>query len=410
MPRSFLRRPHRSVRQGKSASQRGVSIIELLIAMAIDLFLLVGIATFMVHQNKLRNELEKSGRQIENGRYAMFLLQQDINHAGYFGAWEPPVAQPASLPDPCSTMPSTADLSLVMPVQAFDAPATKPSCLPDYVAGTDVLVIRRASTSALDTAPVLNEVYLQASSNSESDPFDPAVGIVNADIQYGNPDTFAFGSLNSNNTISHVGTKADGTPASVLKKQNVAGASPLVTTPRIAADIWKYHVHIYFISPCSEATGSAADSAGLNHACLSSDDQGAPVPTLKRLVLTAVNGITQFREEPLVEGIENMQFDFGVDHDGDGSPDSTSNASPNDYVTAPGAGDWSNIMAVRVNLLSRNSEKTLNSCPASNPPAYCTNVYNLGLAGDVGPFADGFKRHAYSQLMMLVNPVKRRQQ
>ena len=57
--------------------QRGISLIEIMIAMVIDLLLLVAITAFIINQSNLSNELYKSSRQMENGRYAMFLLQQD---------------------------------------------------------------------------------------------------------------------------------------------------------------------------------------------------------------------------------------------------------------------------------------------------------------------------------------------
>ena len=293
--------------------------------------------------------------------------------------------------------------------------------MPDYKSGTDILVVRRVATSGPITTPVSNEIYLQAGSASEASPFDPALGIQNADIQIGDPSNFGLGSLNSDNSINTVGTKADGTTASIFKKANVSGASLLNNNQRIAADINKYHVHIYFISPCSIATGTAVDTAGINKACLNTDDNGNPIPTLKRLELTVVNGNRQFKEVPLVEGIDNLQLDYAIDRDLDGAPDSTSiyRNSDNTYLAAPGLTDWNNVMVVRVNILSRNLERPNNEatgafCRSTNPPPQCSTVYYLGLHGNVGPFTDdvngGYKRHVYTQSVLVVNPVKRRQQ
>ena len=401
--------------------QRGISLIEIMIAMVIDLLLLIAITAFIINQSNLSNELYKSSRQMENGRYAMFLLQQDINLAGFYGAWEPPITHPSALPDPCSITPTTSDLSLVIPIQGYDNPSAKLSCMPDHKSGTDILVVRRVATSGPITAPVSNEIYLQAGSASEASPFDPALGIQNADIQIGDPSNFGLGSLNSDNSINTVGTKADGTTASIFKKANVSGASLLNNNQRIAADINKYHVHIYFISPCSIATGTAVDTAGINKACLNTDDNGNPIPTLKRLELTVVNGNRQFKEVPLVEGIDNLQLDYAIDRDLDGAPDSTSiyRNSDNTYLAAPGLTDWNNVMVVRVNILSRNLERPNNEatgafCRSTNPPPQCSTVYYLGLNGNVGPFTDdvngGYKRHVYTQSVLVVNPVKRRQQ
>ena len=393
--------------------QHGISLIEIMVAMVIDILLLLLITAYIIQQSNMRNELEKTTLQMENGRYAMYLIQQDINHAGFYGTWESPIVSISSTPpDPCDVNPEIPDsstdlvnsnMTLVYPVQGYNK--TNPlSCLPDYKTGTDIFVVRRVDTAGTITTPVANELYLQASSTSEASPFDRNLGIQNADLQNGDPTSFALGSLNSDNSIynNNPGTKADGTTATILKKANVANPSYLNTTPRIAADIHKFHVHIYFISPCSVATGSASDPSGINPSCQSTDDNGNPIPTLKRLELTSVNGTRQFKLVPLVEGIENIQLDYGFDRDFDGSPDST-------FLTAPTASDWTNIVVVKVSILSRNVEKT-SLCPSTNPPAYCTNVYYLGLNGKVGPFTDGYKRHVYNETVILANPVKRRSQ
>ena len=71
-----------------SCSQRyrqlGLTLLELMISLTIGLFLVAGISTLIARQSSTRAELDKSARQIENGRYAMTLLQDDIQHAGGF--------------------------------------------------------------------------------------------------------------------------------------------------------------------------------------------------------------------------------------------------------------------------------------------------------------------------------------
>ncbi len=387
--------------------QKGISLVEIMVAMVIDILLLILITAYIIQQSNMRSELEKTTMQMENGRYAMFVLQQDLNHAGYYGPWEPPIVNMSGFSDPCVTNPETPDIStdpynanisLVFPVSGYNNPSSTPSCLPDHKTGTDILVVRRVDTAGSITSPTVNDIYLQSTSTSEASPFDRNMGIQNADLQNGNPTGFALGSLNSDNSVNVVGTQADGSTPLILKKANVMNPSPLITTPRLAADIFKYHVHIYFISPCSMATGGT----GLNKVCQTTDDNGSPIPTLKRMELTSVAGTRQFREVPLVEGIENLQIDYGVDTDLDGSPDGS-------FTVAPSATDWTNIVVVKLNILSRNVERTT-TCPTSSPPAYCTNVFNLGLHGNVGPFTDGYKRHVYTESVLLVNPVKRRQQ
>src|SRR5512140_1585486 len=136
------------------ASPRGFSLVELMVGIAIGLMLLVGLTTMFVASSKSFAETERASRQIENGRYALDLLSEDIRHAGFYGEASSfgtaPVGTP---PDPCSTTLATLQTALPVPIQGVDyvpgqadPSGTLPSCVPDHVAGTDVLVIRRART------------------------------------------------------------------------------------------------------------------------------------------------------------------------------------------------------------------------------------------------------------------------
>ena len=90
-----------------------------------------------------------------------------------------------------------------------------------------------------------------------------------------------------------------------------------------------------------------------------------------------------------------MQVDYGVDDGGDGETDRYTECS------ACTVADWSNVVAVRVNLVARNQVETKGWSDGK--------TYALGLAGSVGPLGDTYKRHAFTQLVRLVNPAGRRE-
>lgn len=345
--RYFPSRPHHHLASPRR--QSGLSLVELMISITIGLILLAGITTLIVQQSSSRSELDKSSRQIENGRYAMQILTDDIRHAGFYGQFADLPAPPAALPDPCTTALANLILAMPLPIQGYDAPATVPAplsaCLADtdHVAGTDILVIRRVDTTDdIDlSGAVAGQVYLQTT------------------------------------PIAYVmGIGPNPTPAYTLMQKN--GTS--------AEELHKYYVHIYFVSPCSQPTGGGTACTG------STDDNGRPIPTLKRLELGVVGGATAFSVVPLVEGIEDFQLDYGVDTTGDGSPDS--------FVTAPAStADWANVMTVRVNLLARNNDPTAGYQD--------TKTYGFGLTASGGAT---YKRHAYSELVRAINPSGRREQ
>jgi len=152
------------------SSQQGLNLIELMVAMAISMVLLLGITSLIVSQNDSRNELEKASRQIENGRYAMQLLGTDLRQAGYYGLYYqlqmhlyPKIlgngANPP--PDPCDVATTDMRDSLYLPIQGYNdaLPAaaiftckldgvSTANNVKNYVPGTDILVVRRTDTGA----------------------------------------------------------------------------------------------------------------------------------------------------------------------------------------------------------------------------------------------------------------------
>ncbi len=318
--------------------QAGLSLVELMISITIGLILVAGMATLIATQSAARNELEKSHRQIENGRYAIELLRGDIEHAGFYGEYAPPKTTVYSAPDPCvpdatGWTPATPAVPVGLYGYAGAAADPTPSaCLLDYKAGTAILVIRRTSseTPIAPTAAVAGTTYLQVSRcNQDTSPFVMA------------------------------------TSGFTLKQKDCV-------TP---AELRKYIVRIYYVSTCNEC-GAGGDA----------------VPTLKMVEFT--DGATTPR--PVVEGIENMQFDYGIDTTDDGAPDS--------YTTTPAAAQWKDVMAVRVNILARNIDKTAGYTD--------TKSYQLSAVTGVAaiPAAnDNYKRHAYNQVVRVVNPSSRRE-
>jgi type IV pilus assembly protein PilW len=150
------------------------------------------------------------------------------------------------------------------------------------------------------------------------------------------------------------------------------------------AGLREYLVRIYFIS--------TDNGAGQN------------IPTLKRLDFNGAG----FTETPLVEGIEELNIEYGIDNDGDGAPDAYT-ANPTTY-TAAGCGacsaaqNWSNVMTARIYLLARNID--------TSPNYVDSKTYSLGRDAAGTPVtvtpADAYRRHAYSGLVRVVNAAERR--
>lgn len=317
--------------------------MELMISLTIGLVLLAGVTTLIVKQSSTRDELDKSSRQIENGRYAIQLLRDDIEHAGFYGEYSPPATTVYNeAVDPCVAdnagwVPAATTPEVPVGIFGYAGTAADPSCVTNRKAGTAILVIRRtasddpiAATTPQTTPPT---TYLQVSRCDQ----DPSVS----------PFVMATSGFS-------------------LREKNCL-------TPAL---LRKYIVRIYYVSTCNVCSGTGGDT----------------VPTLK--VREFVDGAVTTL--PLAEGIEDMQFDYGVDTTGDGAPDS--------YHISPLAGQWKDVMAVRVNVLARNNDPTVGYVDAKS-----YRLSGISTVPAVPAFSDNYKRHAFNQLVRVINPSGRRE-
>jgi type IV pilus assembly protein PilW len=329
--------------------QRGFSLIELMVSTTIGLVVLAVLATVFANTSAARAELERSSQQIDNGRYAVDVLTEDLQVAGYFGELNvASIVVPGALPDICSTAPAAWAAAIPFHVQGYDEGAAAPACMPASLKpNTDIVALRRVRTclagdagceAVLPTQPYLQVSLCGTAGNAYG------VGIA-ADVAW---------------------------PLTMKDCATIAGRR-------------RYVSHVYFVS--------------------NDNGSGASIPTLKRLELNG-DGYT---EVALVEGIERLQVEYGIDTDGDGSPDAYT-ADPTAYApvacpTCTPTTNWSNVVTAKLHVLSRALEIS---------PGYVNGkVYELGLdaAGApmrVGPFNDGYRRHVYSAAVRIMNPSGRR--
>lgn len=343
------------------ACARGYTLVEVMVSITIGLMVLGALVTLFAGNSRERAEVERANEQTENGRYALQLLGEDLRDAGYLATFNPgtvtgPNAQlaavPAALPNACATDLPTLRSVIEIAVQGYDNGANVPACLTDVRAGTDILVVRRASTCSVGAGgcdpQVVGDVYLQASGCA-------------AEFTAG-----TYFALDTN------------IPSLNLHTKDCVTVAPL----------YQYRTHIYFIA--------------------NNDKAGDGVPTLKRAELGVVGGALTFTVVPLVEGIENLQLEYGLDTTvpTTGSP-AVYTANPTTYngcAGIPCVNNWQNTVAVQINLLARNQTVTQGY---TDTKTYTLGLTAAGAANLVGPFNDGFKRHTYSTVARLYNPAGR---
>ena len=342
-------RPGSTRNVGPAPFSLGFSLVELMISITLGLIVLAVIGAVFANASRARTEVQRSSEQVDNGRYAIGVMSEDLQLAGFYGELNVAALMvPGALPDLCSTDPAVWIAAIPLHVHGYDEGASVPACVPTSLkSGTDIVVVRRVRTctagSAGCDAVVPSEPYLQvALCGSAATPY--ALGIASA------------------------------TAFPLTLKDCATGAG-----------LRRYVVHVYFVSNDNGA--------------------GASIPTLKRLEFDGA----AFTEVPLVEGIERLQIEYGLDTNGDGSPDAYT-PDPAAFTYA-GCGscnppnNWSNVVTAKMHVLSRTIE--------SSPGHVDTKTYELGIDANgqpivVGPFNDAYRRHVYSAAVRLVNPSGRR--
>lgn len=348
----------------RRSASAGFTLVELMVSMAVGLLLLAGMATMFVANNRAQAEVEKANRQVENGRYAMQVLSSDLSNAGYYGEFNPtPMADPAAVPGICDTAIGTLRTNLAIPVQGVDnAVPANFACLPGLKSGTDILVVRRVQTCVAGTGNC-------AAANTGGVLFQASLCMQTSE-------------LGSADAADHFMLAT--TVASMTHRGRAC--TPTSTTP--LAPIRRFVTHVYYIATSHNA-----------------DDN---IPTLMRAELGTTAGAPAYSVLPLVEGIENMQFEYGIDTDTNGPPD-LYNANPATANSCAAAGcavlNWRGVVSVKLNLLARSTVIT---------PGYVdSKTYSLGRKADgtdnaVAAASDNFKRHVFSSTAAILNTAGRR--
>ena len=323
---------------------RGVSLVELLVAMTTGLFLLGGALTAYLKARDANATLETTARMQEIARYALGQIESDVRMGGFLGLTHRPelvMNLEGPLTDAAGEHVALAGCTehwatgLARPLHGWDQsgaawPFDAP-CRPSgrWKASTDGLIVRRASADRIaQTAAGLKAHHrhvLVASSHTAAQVF---VG------------------------------DADGSIPGDFAQRDPPDAPPLADTRRLL-------VHAYYVSTDSSAA--------------------VGYPSLRRKRLVSGPAV---QDEEVIPGVEDLQVQYGVDVDGNGSADR--------YVDADGLEAGTTIVSARVWLRIRAAERD----PAWND----TTHYAYANQDERIPAADrAFRRVVVSRTIHLRN-------
>ena len=433
-------RPASHSSAGRPRPQSGFTLVELMIAMVLGLFIVLALLTLLINVNRNNSEMTKSNRVIENGRFSIQLLEHDIAHAGFWAGYLPqfddvtvsgmptdvPRADPGppavtAVPDPCADWGALAGNPaalavyksnlLGIAVQAYEVPAVVPSptvpvCGSRVVSpqpNSDVLVVRHVETcdvTETGCAPFANnELYFQVQQCGATMPV-PAYVL----------EQYAAGTVNT--LLPH------------LKRDCVAGNF----APRHKFVSSLYYVRRYAVT------------------------DGDNIPTLMRSDFSCASGTCGFgAAQAVIEGIESFRVELGIDNVSDSgaaigtttfnttaadvtgatgvvpsgqaatvtwanpttltSPTNRGDGIPDSYRRCTTASPCSalelmNAVALKLYVLARSESR---SAGYTDAKSYCMTSTCADADDRVGPFNDGYKRHLFTQAIRLVNVSNRRE-
>ncbi len=289
----------------------GFSLVELMVAMVISGLLMIGVIEIFVGTKASYTVQEGNSRLQENARYALRRLGRDISAAGYLGC----------LDSETPARPFTNDLTNKAAGSGYDFATPLFGSEGTGANGSDTISIRRAGgrVGIRLTAPMDTSVSVLQ--------LDPADGAYNSLQQY---DILIVGDCSTASVFMI--TNDPTTSAGTLQHASgvVADSGPNIGQSNIGGDLGAVYG--------SDTTSVAG---------------GFRVGTTTYLLCPSISGTGTSlfvnacgnQSNELVEGVQDMQFVYGVD------TDTTSGA--NEYRTAAqvtAANRWNNVVSVRMTL------------------------------------------------------------
>jgi len=295
------------------SKQIGISLVEILVALVISLFLLGGIVQVYIG-NKATFSFTNALAEIqENGRFALDLMSQDLRLANQWGC--------ISF-DPDDTDNINDTLTNPSPLYDFLGEDMISGTNDTGLNGSDTLIVRGGKPGQTNVeAP-----FTAATTNTLNT--NPITSITGGDI-------ILVARCGQNDLL--IEEEAD-----ILSVSSVDNSVSTVTVINVAANK-------------SQQYGNDAMVIELQTVTYSIGAGASGEPALFRQEFTAA-------AQEMVEGVESMQILYGVDSDND--------QFPNQYVRSDFAGlDFENVVSVRVMLLLRS----LDDFVAEAPQTYTFN-------------------------------------
>lgn len=324
--------------------ERGFSLIELMIALVLGLVVVGGIITVLLASKKSYQLQQGNNFNQQTLRFGVSQLDWSLRMADFWGG----VKRDSITGTPSDTGlggSGDCDAAWVLAKQGiygYDGADTFPisGCVDDanYVAGSDVVVVRYGDTHG----------YSPVTSSSSGTPYTSTT-IPNR------TSLFVVTGVGQQGYVFRSGETPPDTPLGV----------------NVGRYVYPYQLEMYYLRPCSDP--------GADGKCGTGDDGDAAdrTPTLMRMHLDDAGALVS---EPLVDGIEQMQFEYAV-----GSVNADGAYQPGAFAAASTLDDtsWKNVIAVRASIVARSKTRDV-SLPQSGTFALSDHCsYSIATSGAV---------------------------
>jgi type IV pilus assembly protein PilW len=403
-------------------ANRGLSLIEILVALAIAALLLLGLSQLFIGSRLAYSVQEGMSRSQENARFVFSYLEDNLRMAGYYGCGNEADASlqffnhiipAAGTPDP------TARVRFQRPIQGFEyTGCSTAACDTDNLplaaaASTDFTpalstansdVMTSATAIPVKGSDVLVLRVLSATSAPALGAFNPTTGAFTVAAVPNEPNFAKTGGVYA---VSNCRPRVDIFRASGTSTVTslVAGSDVnLLRGGPVANDTWGFtNAQGEFQQPPLGAPAGTLNAeihkADYLAIFVGLDSSGNPALKVQHYSGAAGGALPPLITEELADGIESMQVLYGVDTDGDGLADLFQNATgvigaataATDVDTA-----WRKVVSVRIALLTRSQDRAGVIAKTGG------NVYDVAGARMTRP-SDGRFRDVYETTIALRN-------
>jgi type IV pilus assembly protein PilW len=334
---------------------KGLSLVELMVALALSLVIGAAVMQMFLSSKTTYRVQDAMSRLQENGRFAVSLLAAESRMAGYMGCGnieEININVIASPPPLDASNPLGAVMGGANNVAASNTWNAS--------AGTDVLIIRKASN-----------IGLHLTGNMAVD--NANIQVVDNRLGLKAEDTLFIADCMSADIFRATSVAASGGKTTVAHANNLNTSNRLSKAYGTDAEVMAFEEITFFVRDTARVSAD-----------------GTPVRALWMQRRFANRSDTSANPAELVDGVEDFQVEYGIK--------TGNNPVASEYRTANNVTNWSQVVSVRFKLLLRSTDS--NVVAKTGEAVQSINFNGTAVA------ADGRLRQAFGSVVAIRNRVR----